>query len=267
MSLSTACSASRGPLVRSRSSDCWRRLSSPRSRIGRFSQRRSNRLPMAVAQRSIKPASVYSTRAPRLVSISRLRRVWASRITACSRRSRCSVRRCGSAARCVSFAYCSRHPAAPIAAGASSASKPERSRVPSCSQSSRLLVPGSKCHGGRRRTPAAPSSHAGTSTPSGSSSSAGFKRSSSACNASRSASSVRLNRPPARSSQASPIAGASTTAASSRVSLSSSSAASVSVPGVMTRTTSRATGPLLVAGSPICSQIATDSPSRTSLAR
>ena len=42
---------------------------------------------------------------------------------------------------------------------------------------------------------------------------------------------------------------------------------SVSVPGVTTRITFRSTGPLLVAGSPICSQIATDSPSLTSLAR
>ena len=39
------------------------------------------------------------------------------------------------------------------------------------------------------------------------------------------------------------------------------------LPGVTMRTTSRATGPLLVAGSPICSQIATDSPSFTSRAR
>ena len=45
----------------------------------------------------------------------------------------------------------------------------------------------------------------------------------------------------------------------------SSSASSVTVPGVTTRTTLRSTGPLAVAGSPICSQIATDSPRRTSL--
>ena len=49
--------------------------------------------------------------------------------------------------------------------------------------------------------------------------------------------------------------------------LSSSSSASVSVPGVTMRVTWRSTGPLAVAGSPICSQIATDSPSFTSLAR
>ena len=42
---------------------------------------------------------------------------------------------------------------------------------------------------------------------------------------------------------------------------------SVSVPGVTMRVTLRSTGPLAVAGSPICSQIATDSPSFTSFAR
>ena len=47
---------------------------------------------------------------------------------------------------------------------------------------------------------------------------------------------------------------------------SSSSASSVTVPGVTTRTTLRSTRPLASAGSPICSQIATDSPSRTSFA-
>ena len=113
----------------------------------------------------MRPASVYSARLPKLASISRLRRVCASRMTACSRRSRVSARKCGSAARCVSFAYCSRQPAAPTPAGASSASKPERSSVPSCSQSRRLPVPGSKCHGGRRRAPASVASHGGASRP------------------------------------------------------------------------------------------------------
>ena len=36
---------------------------------------------------------------------------------------------------------------------------------------------------------------------------------------------------------------------------------SLTVPGVTIRITLRSTGPLLVAGSPICSQMATDSPS------
>lgn len=42
--------------------------------------------------------------------------------------------------------------------------------------------------------------------------------------------------------------------------LASNNASSVTVPGVMIRVTCLSTGPLLVAGSPICSQIATDSP-------
>ncbi len=46
-----------------------------------------------------------------------------------------------------------------------------------------------------------------------------------------------------------------------------SSAESVRVPGVTTRTTLRSTGPLEVAGSPTCSQMATDSPSFTRRAR
>ena len=41
----------------------------------------------------------------------------------------------------------------------------------------------------------------------------------------------------------------------------------MSVPGVTIRVTSRSTGPFAVATSPTCSQIATDSPSFTSLAR
>ena len=49
--------------------------------------------------------------------------------------------------------------------------------------------------------------------------------------------------------------------------LSSINAASVSVPGVTMRLTARSTGPLLVAGSPICSQITTDSPIFTRRAR
>ncbi|CZR30275.1 Uncharacterised protein [Legionella pneumophila] len=42
--------------------------------------------------------------------------------------------------------------------------------------------------------------------------------------------------------------------------LASNNASSVTVPGVMIRVTCLSTGPLLVAGSPICSQMATDSP-------
>ena len=65
-----------------------------------------------------------------------------------------------------------------------------------------------------------------------------------------------------------PASGPAIHSAASRASRrSSSSELSVSVPGVTTRVTLRSTGPLAVAGSPICSQIATDSPSFISRAR
>ena len=57
-------------------------------------------------------------------------------------------------------------------------------------------------------------------------------------------------------------------AATSRLSRRASSrCSSVSVPGVTIRVTRRSTGPRVAAGSPICSQIAADSPLRTSFAR
>ena len=49
--------------------------------------------------------------------------------------------------------------------------------------------------------------------------------------------------------------------------LSSSKASSVTVPGVTMRTTLRSTGPFDADGSPICSQIAIDSPCLNNLAR
>ncbi|MDT4867925.1 hypothetical protein FQZ97_1028600 [compost metagenome] len=49
--------------------------------------------------------------------------------------------------------------------------------------------------------------------------------------------------------------------------LSDSNSLSVSVPGVTTRTTLRSTGPLAVATSPTCSQMAADSPSLMRRAR
>ncbi len=57
------------------------------------------------------------------------------------------------------------------------------------------------------------------------------------------------------------------TASSVASALSLSSSASVSVPGVTTRTTLRSTGPLEAPTSPTCSQIATDSPSLMSRPR
>ena len=80
--------------------------------------------------------------------------------------------------------------------------------------------------------------------------------------------SVSVNCPDARLSQAMPVRCRPGFTATSRLSrLASSRSASVTVPGVTTRSTLRSTGPLLVAGSPICSQIATDSPSFISFAR
>ena len=77
-----------------------------------------------------------------------------------------------------------------------------------------------------------------------------------------------LKLPLARLSQASPTRWRSICSASSRLSdLSSSRALSVTVPGVTMRVTARSTGPLLVAGSPICSQMAADSPSFTKRTR
>ena len=74
--------------------------------------------------------------------------------------------------------------------------------------------------------------------------------------------------PPASESQARPMVDLSRVSASRMLSaLSSRSEESVSVPGVTMRVTCRSTGPLAVATSPICSQMATDSPSLTSLAR
>ncbi|MNF72910.1 hypothetical protein D3C84_549000 [compost metagenome] len=77
-----------------------------------------------------------------------------------------------------------------------------------------------------------------------------------------------LKLPLVMSSTARPNRRSSPRTAAIRLSLrSSSSASSLTVPGVMMRTTCRSTGPLLVAGSPTCSQITTDSPSFTSFAR
>ncbi|CFN72511.1 Uncharacterised protein [Bordetella pertussis] len=83
--------------------------------------------------------------------------------------------------------------------------------------------------------------------------------------------SVTWKAPLARLSQARPARGSrlpvTQTAASARSALAGSKASSVRVPGVTMRTMRRSTGPLAAAGSPICSQMATDSPSATRRAR
>ena len=110
----------------------------------------------------------------------------------------------------------------------------------------------------------------------GTSNSAGRRRSISPGNM-ESGNSASQHSPLAKTIQASPMMGsfgagprdlrAGAIARSGRSSRSGRRLASVSVPGVTMRTTLRSTGPLLVEGSPICSQTATDSPSRSNFAR
>ena len=137
-------------------------------------------------------------------------------------------------------------------------------RGPACRVASRArAAPAarSNCHAGERahRRHAARATQA-TSASSGTSSSAGPMRSSTPA-ASCSGTSVSVNAPEARLSHAMPARlPCGTNAASRQSRLASSRFASVSVPGVTMRATRRSTGPLLVAGSPNCSTITTDSP-------
>ena len=214
------------------------------------------------------PASVCSWWPLNDSSSSRLRRVGPSMMTASSRRSTASDCRCGNADFCVSVTYCMSAPAAATPRAKSSQPKPLRSRVPNCAQSSRVALSSSKCQGGRRVTRMLFLNEPSNAWSSSTISSAGRSRSISPSMLSRSGTSVRRKRPPARSSQAMPTPLPSANTDATRLSrVSASNASSVSVPGVTMRVTRRSTGPLLVAGSPTCSQIATDSPLRTSLAR
>ena len=99
------------------------------------------------------------------------------------------------------------------------------------------------------------------------SSSAGFSRSSSAASAARPSASQDGEAAGGQiePGEAEALAVAGDRARAGSRGAASSSASSVTVPGVTTRTTWRSTGPFDLAGSPICSQIATDSPLRTSL--
>ena len=178
---------------------------------------------------------------------------------------------------CVLRAYKSKAPAAPSAADWPLMPKPARVAVASCSCSAFSPAATSKCQSGTSVVllPARLTSKA--SLCKSTKISAGAIRSSSCFkrigrDAASLLISVTQKRPLASDSQASPslqvLRWVSTHKASNgRSDFSGSSSASVSVPGVMTRCTLRSTGPLLVAGSPICSQMATDSPSLTSLAR
>ena len=128
------------------------------------------------------------------------------------------------------------------------------------------VASGSNSHGERSRRASA-GKRAASALPSASRSSAGASRAISASSASRESSSVTLRAPAATSRAATPKRPApSLTATRQAVSEAASKVSSVSVPGVTTRTTSRFTGPLPPT-SPVCSQIATGTPRRTSRER
>ena len=223
---------------------------------------------MAVLQWSMTPASVCRWWPLRDSSSSRLRLVGPSMMTASSRSCTPIDVRWGRAVFCVSVTYCSRAPAAAIPRGKASQPKPDRSLVPNWPHSRRVALSSSKCHGGRCDIRMFSSKSRSIGLSSSTISSAGRKRWTSPWTASRSGVSLRRKRPADRSSQAMPKLSPSVNTAATTLSRSAdSSASSVSVPGVTMRVTLRSTGPLLVAGSPICSQMATDSPLRTSFAR
>ena len=152
---------------------------------------------------------------------------------------------------------------------------PKASSVPTWNCACSALVPRStsKCQSGRVCTVHSVADRAWRSAScqlSGTSTSLGTMRASSEPSCAKGAL-VARNSPDESTSHArpnSPLRLSGGAIASSTASdFASSSAGSVRVPGVTTRTTLRSTGPLLVAGSPICSQIATLSPSFTSFAR
>ena len=258
------------------------------ARNGRDNQRRNSRAPMGVAVASSTAASEPPSRPLVLSSSSRLRRVAGSSCTASSRFSTASPVRWGSAVFWVSCKYCSRAPAAVMANSMPVTPKPAKSRVLNWVVSRRSATSRSKCHGARgTRLPLQPSKASATpscrpvkvASASETSSSTGCRRASSAASASVLSGSLTVKRPPARSTTARPASGApglrappralpgihSATTSVSRCA--SSRASSVTVPGVTTRTTARSTGPFDLAGSPICSQMATLSPLRTRRAR
>ena len=144
----------------------------------------------------------------------------------------------------------------------SSQPKPSSDATPSCFSSFFFPLSTSNCHAGRRvrKWPSRWTSSA-TSTSAGAIRVSSFASAWGAISATRSV-------PLASESQASPTVDLLLESERRMLSaLSSRRAESVSVPGVTIRVTCRSTGPFASAGSPICSQIATDSPSFTSFAR
>ncbi len=223
----------------------------------------------------------------RLSLISRLRRVAPSSAIVRSSRSTASVAMCASVRRrgpaatsppssaCVRRRWRSSAPADPSANVSSPTPNATRSATPKCVHSA-CRPPGTSKSCGEQRVACVHRSSATwspSSPPSMTSVSAGCRRSSTRSTASGEHSSNRRS-PDAKLTHAMPAIFVRSrgerpmrTAASRRSALSGSRPASASVPGVTMRTTSRATGPFAVAGSPICSQMATDSPCPISFAR
>ena len=171
------------------------------------------------------------------------------------RRKLSSRTMCPSADRCVSRMYSNNAPAAVTAGESSSTSKPSSVFVPKCSWSRRRDSSFEKHHAGRPVNTGPPRSARATGRSSllafcsGTIHSAGRIRANSSCNRPGSISETR-NRPVDSSSHASPsVSFAGATHAMKLLSRGSSNWSSVSVPGVITRVTSRRTSPLAFFGS------------------
>ena len=247
---------------------CCRDCSSVNCLRGRLSQRRSRRLAMLVAVLLSTSNKVFSWPPLRLVSNSRLRRLAASKATPSSRFSTLILWICGRLPRWVSLAYCNKQPAAHMAIGRWLQPKALKSWVPSCWFNNRFAESKSNSQGGWVRLPTQFSSQSMLGKSSEIKISTGLSRCNSLCSSSTWWASSSWKRPLLISRVAIPNWLFEQWIAASKLSeRSSSRASSLSVPGVNTLTTARSTGPLLVAGSPICSQIATDTPCFTSLAR
>ena len=258
---------------------CSLALAVVRARSGVSSHSRSMRLPIPVAQVSSNDNSVGEV-SPRSVWVSsRLRRVVAGKLMSASLVATLNSRTWTKSRPCVWRAYSISAPAAAWACSRSWASKACRLCVCSCSSSKRRPRLTSNCHAGRsvspKRWPPALAFEA-SSLSTASNVSVLSALCSNSCGATRAtqvANSSGLHcamctTPCVMANHAKPnvLRGPWCTAITLASALSPSSSDSVSVPGVTMRTTPRSTGPLPVT-SPICSQMATDSPKRMSLAR
>jgi hypothetical protein len=246
-----------------------------RSRRGSSIQHLSMRLPMPVMQVSNSEKRVGASSPRRVWTSSRLRRVVMGKSISSSSRRTCRLCTCDSARPCVCSAYVSRAEAAAWACPSSSAPQAASVALLSCSSSLRRPSPESNSHSGRcvsdsepaKRSALSRCSNAGV-TSAANNSSLGAMRATHVSSSSP-VHSASCNAPCVTLSQARPSRCREPWCTASRMAsaLSLSNSVSVSVPGVTTRTTLRSTGPLAVATSPTCSQIATDSPCRIKRAR